>query len=79
VKHLALRAWLAPAGAAAGQWGLRGSRRFCSGKYAVTLRDLGDLVRAVAGGCAGFCGSPGSPEPVPVDRRGNCPLPRPRR
>ncbi|MBM3351824.1 MAG: hypothetical protein FJY51_01000 [Betaproteobacteria bacterium] len=79
MRHLALCAWLAPAGAAAGQWGLRGSRRFCSGKCAVRLRDLGDLVRAVAGGWAGFCGSRGSPEPLPVGRRGNCHLPRPRR
>lgn len=56
-----------------------GGLRFAAGKCSVTLRDLGDLVRVVAEGCAESCGSQGYLEPVLVDRRGNCHLMRPQR
>ncbi|MEK6243188.1 MAG: hypothetical protein AABM33_01690 [Pseudomonadota bacterium] len=54
-----------------------GGLRFAAGRCSVTLRDLGDLVRVAAQGCAELCGSQGYLEPVLVDRRGNCQLLRP--
>lgn len=55
-----------------------GALRFTSGKCAVTLRDLGDYVRATADDCAAFCGSQAYFEPVLVDKRGGCLLTTPR-
>lgn len=52
--------------------------RFTSGKCSVTLRDLGDYVRATAEDCASFCGSQAYFEPVLVDKRGGCLLTTPR-
>lgn len=55
-----------------------GGLRFVSGRCSVTLRDLGgEYVRVAAEGCAEFCGSQGTLEPVLVDRRGACQLLRP--
>jgi hypothetical protein len=54
-----------------------GGLRFASGSCSVVLRDLGDVVRVTAEGCAAMCGSQGYLEPVLVDRRGNCQLLRP--
>ena len=54
-----------------------GGLRFAAGGCSVTLRDLGDYVRATAEGCAAMCGSQGYLEPVLIDRRGNCQLLRP--
>jgi hypothetical protein len=56
---------------------MRGGLRFTSGRCRVTLRDLGDVVRVAAEGCAEMCGSQGYLEPVLVDRRGGCQLLRP--
>lgn len=58
--------------------GVQGALRFTSGKCAVTLRDLGDYVRATADDCAAFCGSQAYFEPVLVDKRGGCLLTTPR-
>ena len=54
-----------------------GGLRFSSGRCSVTLRDLGDYVRATAEDCAARCGSQGYLEPVLIDRRGACQLLRP--
>ena len=55
----------------------KGGLRFASGRCAVTLRDVGDLVKIDAEDCAQFCGSEAYLEPILVDRRGNCRLLRP--
>lgn len=44
------------------------------GRCRVTLRDLGDYVKAAAENCAELCGSQAYLEPLLVDRRGNCRL-----
>lgn len=54
-----------------------GGLRFASGKCSVTLRDLGDQVRATAENCAEFCASQAYLEPMLVDRRGQCQVLRP--
>jgi len=54
-----------------------GGLRFAAGRCSVTLRDLGEVVRVAAEGCAEMCGSQGYLEPVLVDRRGGCQLLRP--
>lgn len=51
-----------------------GALRFASGKCTVTLRDLGDFVRASAEDCAAFCGSLAYFEPVLIDKRAGCML-----
>ncbi len=51
-----------------------GGLRFSAGKCSVTLRDLGDFVRASAEDCAEFCGSQAYLEPVLIDKRGGCML-----
>ena len=60
------------------QTSAHGALRFTSGKCSVTLRDLGDYVRATADDCAAFCGSQAYFEPVLVDKRGGCVLTTPR-
>ena len=60
------------------QTSAQGALRFTSGKCSVTLRDLGDYVRATADDCAAFCGSQAYFEPVLVDKRGGCTLTTPR-
>lgn len=56
------------------QAALAGGLRFSAGKCVVTLRDLGDYVRASAENCAEFCGSQAYLEPLLIDRRGDCTL-----
>lgn len=68
----------AQASAHGAQTSAQGALRFTSGKCAVTLRDLGDYVRATADDCASFCGSQAYFEPVLVDKRGGCLLTTPR-
>lgn len=46
-------------------------------RCAIVLRDLGDVLRVAAEGCATHCGSQAYLEPVLVDRRGGCQLLRP--
>jgi hypothetical protein len=60
-----------------GQQTFKGGLRFAAGRCAVTLRDVGDLVKIDAEDCAQFCGSEAYLEPILVDRRGNCRLLRP--
>jgi hypothetical protein len=76
------RSQVAPAGhpcalGALEQQPYKGGLQLASGKCKVTLRDLGELVRVAAEGCAEFCGSEAYLEPVLVDRRGGCSLLRP--
>lgn len=47
---------------------MNGGLRFASGECAVTLRQVGEVVRVAAEGCGAQC----APEPLVVDRRGNC-------
>jgi len=54
-----------------------GGLRFSAGNCAVTLRDLGDYVRASAENCAEFCGSQAYLEPLLIDKRGDCMLVHP--
>jgi hypothetical protein len=54
-----------------------GGLRFKAGNCAVTLRDIGDYVRASAEDCAAFCGSQAYFEPVLIDKRGSCALMHP--
>ena len=68
----------AQTGAQSAPTSAHGALRFTSGKCAVTLRDLGDYVRATADDCAAFCGSQAYFEPVLVDKRGGCLLTTPR-
>ena len=48
-----------------------------AGNCRVTLRDLGDYVKAAAENCTEACGSQAYLEPLLIDRRGNCRLLRP--
>ena len=54
-----------------------GGLRFAAGRCAVTLRDLGEVVRVSAENCDAMCGSQAYLEPLFVDRRGDCQLIRP--
>jgi len=54
-----------------------GGLALAAGKCRVTLRDLGDYVKAAAEHCAALCGSQAYLEPLLIDRRGNCRLLRP--
>lgn len=54
-----------------------GGLRFAAGQCSVTLRDLGEVVRVAAEGCAASCGSQAYLEPMLIDRRGACQLLRP--
>ncbi len=54
-----------------------GGLRFAAGRCAVTLRDLGEVVRVSAENCAAMCGSQAYLEPLFIDRRGDCQLIRP--
>lgn len=56
---------------------MQGGLRFAAGRCAVTLRQLGNVVKVDAQDCAQQCGSQADPEPLLVDRRGNCRLLRP--
>jgi hypothetical protein len=47
---------------------MEGGLRFASGECAVTLRQVGEAVKVAAQGCGAQC----APEPLIVDRRGNC-------
>jgi hypothetical protein len=59
------------------QQALKGGLRFAAGRCAVTLRDVGDLVKIEAEDCTQFCGPDVHLEPLLVDRRGICRLLRP--
>jgi hypothetical protein len=48
-----------------------------AGDCRVTLRDLGDYIKAAAESCTHLCGSQAYLEPLLIDRRGNCRLLRP--
>ena len=52
----------------------KGGLRFSSGRCNVTLREVGDHVRIAAENCVEQCGSQAYPEPLLIDRRGNCRL-----
>jgi hypothetical protein len=56
---------------------LEGGLRFAAGRCRITLRELGDYVRASAENCGELCGSQAYLEPVLLDRRGGCQLMRP--
>jgi len=56
---------------------VKGGLRFAAGRCAVMLREIGDLVKIAAEGCAQHCGADAYLEPLLVDRRGNCRLLRP--
>jgi len=56
---------------------VKGGLALVAGKCRVTLRDLGDHVKAAAEDCAEVCGSQAYLEPMLIDRRGNCRLLRP--
>jgi len=56
---------------------VKGGLALVAGKCRVTLRDLGDHVKAAAEDCAEVCGSQAYLEPLLIDRRGNCRLLRP--
>ena len=82
LKSLEWRSKVAPGGqrcavAAAEQRPFKGGLRFVSGRCSVTLRDLGEYVRASAENCSELCGSQAYLEPLLIDRRGNCRLLRP--
>ena len=62
---------------AARQVPAKGGLALVSGKCRVSLRDLGDYVKAAAEDCAEVCGSQAYFEPLLIDRRGNCRLLRP--
>jgi len=55
----------------------KGGLRFAAASCRVTLRDLGETLKAAAEGCAQFCGPQGILEPLLVDRKGGCRLLRP--
>jgi hypothetical protein len=59
------------------QQAFKGGLRFAAGRCAVTLRELGDVVKIEAEDCTQFCGSEVHLEPLLVDRRGTCRLLRP--
>lgn len=44
------------------------------GRCRITLRDLGEYVKAAAEGCSELCGSQAYLEPLLIDRRGSCRL-----
>jgi len=82
LKTFEWRSKVAPGGHSCDVSGLaqqpyEGGLRFAAGRCGVTLRDLGEVVRVAAEGCAEMCGSQGYLEPVLVDRRGGCQLLRP--
>jgi hypothetical protein len=53
---------------------VKGGLALVAGNCRVTLRDLGDYVKAAAENCAEVCGSQAYLEPLLIDRRGNCRL-----
>ena len=59
------------------QQGFKGGLRFAAGRCAVTLREVGDVVKIEAEDCRQFCGSDAPLEALLVDRRGTCRLLRP--
>lgn len=59
------------------QQAMRGGIKAASGACAVTLREVGELVKVTAENCSAACGSGAYFEPVLVDRRGGCTLLRP--
>jgi len=82
LKSLDWRAKVEPSGhscnfTAAEQQPFKGGLRFVAGRCNVTLRDLGDYVRASAESCNEQCGSQAYFEPLLIDKRGNCRLMRP--
>jgi hypothetical protein len=82
VKSLEWRSRVEPGGhvcalANARQQVAKGGLALVAGKCRVTLRDLGDYVKAAAENCAEACGSQAYLEPLLIDRRGNCRLLRP--
>ncbi|HJS37270.1 MAG TPA: hypothetical protein VJ789_03950 [Burkholderiales bacterium] len=82
LKRLDWRSRVAPSGhvcavVADEQQPLEGGLRFAAGRCRVTLRDLGEYVRASAENCGALCGSQAYLEPVLLDRRGGCQLLRP--
>ncbi len=82
LKSLEWRSKVAPGGhsctlAGAEQRPFKGGLRFVSGRCGVTLRDLGEYVRASVENCSELCGSQAYLEPLLIDRRGNCRLLRP--
>lgn len=82
MKSLEWRSKVSPADHPCAVTGLRqvafpGGLRFAAGKCSITLRDLGDQVRATAENCAEFCASQGYLEPMLIDRRGQCQVLRP--
>ena len=56
------------------QQAVKGGLALVAGKCRVTLRELGDYVKAAAENCAEACGSQAYLEPLLIDRRGNCRL-----
>jgi hypothetical protein len=56
------------------QQDVKGGLALVAGNCRVTLRDLGDYVKAAAENCAEVCGSQAVLEPLLFDRRGNCRL-----
>jgi hypothetical protein len=82
LKRLDWRSRVAPSGhvcavVAEEQQPFEGGLRFAAGRCLVTLRDLGEYVRASAENCSEVCGSQAYLEPVLLDRRGGCQLMRP--
>ncbi len=55
----------------------KGGLRFVAGRCSVTLRDLGEYVRAAAENCSEQCGSQAYFEAMLIDKRGACRLLRP--
>jgi hypothetical protein len=51
-----------------------GGLRLAAGECAVTLREVGELVKVAAEGCQAQCGGQAAPEPLIVERRGSCRL-----
>ncbi len=82
VKSLEWRSRVEPSGhvcalANVRQQAAKGGLALVAGKCRVTLRELGDYVKAAAEDCAEACGSQAYLEPLLIDRRGNCRLLRP--
>jgi hypothetical protein len=59
------------------QQAFKGGLRFTAGRCAVTLREVGDVVKIEAEDCTQFCGSDAHLEPLLVERRGTCRVLRP--
>ena len=79
LKSLEWRSKVAPGGhsctlAGAEQRPFKGGLRFVSGRCSVTLRDLGEYVRASVENCGELCGSQAYLEPLLIDKRGHCRL-----